>query len=58
MEKTKYAEVKIKIEKNEHTTQAMRSCQRSQPTANSLQANALANLLAHRIANRCMQLGG
>ena len=35
---------------------AIRPCQRSQPTANSLQANALANLLAHRIARRSAQL--
>ena len=34
---------------------AIRPCQRSQPAANSLQANAPANLLAHRIANRSLQ---
>ena len=33
----------------------MRSCQRARPAANSLQADAPANLLAHRIANRYMQ---
>ena len=30
----------------------MRPCQRGTPAANSLQANAPANLLPHRIANR------
>ena len=35
-----------------HTTMAIRPCQRGLPTANSLQADAPANLLAHRIANR------
>ncbi len=31
---------------------AIRPCQRGLPSANSLQANALAYLLAHRIADR------
>ena len=31
---------------------AIRPCQRGLPTANSLQADALANLLAQRIADR------
>ena len=34
----------------------MRSCQRARPAANSLQANAPANLLSHRIANRWASL--